>query len=252
MIVGKGGPVVSLTTYGKRFETVYLTLESIARGSSLPSRLILWVDEVDRYNSRPDSLRRLEARGLEILLTPNYGPHKKYYPYLESQNILEKPLVTADDDVIYPSTWLARLVDGYIHNPAVVSCYRAHVAKLNAAEFAPYMTWHGCRTDRPSAWHFATGVSGTLYPPLLQEKIKEAGRGFEATCPRADDIWLHLQALRAGFKIRQIKMWEQNFPELPGTQDTGLVLENVHGSQNDLQLQKTYTGNDIALLQSLS
>jgi hypothetical protein len=251
-VVSPGGPVVSMTTYGKRVDTVYLTLESIALGSRLPSRLILWLDELDRYHNLPESLRRLQARGLEIRLTPNYGPHKKYYPYLQSGAVLDAPLATADDDVIYPSSWLKGLSDSYNAYPSLVSCYRAHVVRFEGQQFAPYVTWKRCRSTTPSFLNFATGVSGTIYPPALQEQIKAAGLGFEPLCPRADDVWLHLQALRGGFRVKQLKSWEQSFPELPGTQDMGLVVENVHGSQNDLQIQKTYTAADIALLRAES
>lgn len=247
-----GGPVVSLTTYGKRIDTVFLTLESIALGDLLPSRLILWLDELDRYNNLPESLRKLQSRGLEVRLTPNYGPHKKYYPFLQSSPLLDVPLATADDDVVYPSGWLRGLAQSYSEHPSLVSCYRAHVMRFEGHSFAPYVTWQRCRSTQPSFLHFATGVSGTIYPPDLQERIKAAGLGFEDVCPRADDVWLHLQALRGGFRIKQLKSWEQSFPELPGTQDMGLVIENVHGSQNDLQIARTYTSSDIALLRAKS
>ena len=39
------GPVVSLTTYGKRSRTVYLAIESIGEGSSVLPRIILWLDD---------------------------------------------------------------------------------------------------------------------------------------------------------------------------------------------------------------
>lgn len=249
-VLSPRGPVVSLTTYGKRIDTVYLTLESIALGSLLPSRLILWMDEEDRFNDLPETLRRLQARGLEIRLTPNYGPHKKYFPYLQSNDLLECPLATADDDALYPANWLKGLDASYKAHPSLVSCYRAHVMKFEGAGFAPYVTWERCRSVEPSFLNFATGVSGTIYPPALQERLKAAGLGFVDLCPRADDVWLHLQAIRGGFKIKQLKAWEQSFPELPGTQDVGLVLDNVHGSQNDLQIEQTYSARDLQFLQS--
>ena len=105
--IGGHGPVVSLTTYGKRANKAYLAIESIARGSLLPSRLILWLDEQVLYDDLPAPLFRLTRRGLEIKLCKNYGPHKKYYPYVESQTTFTSPLVTADDDTIYPRSWLA-------------------------------------------------------------------------------------------------------------------------------------------------
>ena len=83
-----GGPVVSLTTYGKRIGTVYLTIESIARGYTLPSRVILWLDEESVFDNLPVSLQNLRKRGLEIKLCKNYGPHKKYYPYVEYVGII--------------------------------------------------------------------------------------------------------------------------------------------------------------------
>jgi hypothetical protein len=247
-VTAPGGPVVSLTTYGKRIDTVYLTLESIARGSLLPSRLILWMNEVDSYEQRPGSLRRLEARGLEIMLTENFGPHKKYYPYIALSGVLDTPLATADDDTIYPVNWLKRLKESYDADPAVVSCYRAHVVRFDGKKLAPYKCWPWCRSTTPSFLNFSTGVSGTIYPPELLRQLKASGDGFKDICPRADDVWLHVHALRGGFKIKQLKPWAQSFLALPGTQEMALFLDNVHGAQNDLQIQKTYTEADIELL----
>ena len=56
-----------------------------------------------RIESRPESLRRLERRGLEVRLTQNYGPHTKYYPSLADAIADGLPLVTADDDILYPA-----------------------------------------------------------------------------------------------------------------------------------------------------
>lgn len=249
-VTSPGGPVVSLTTYGKRLNSVHLPIESIAMGTMLPSRLILWLDDEKAFNDRPETLRRLEARGLEVKLTRNFGPHTKYYPYLESNEDLDVPLVTADDDTLYPRSWLKGLAEAFRNDPTVVSCYRAHVITLAESGFANYVTWPRCRTAMPGIHNFATGVSGVIYPTGLQRQIKAAGLGFLEVCPKADDVWLHVQALRGRFKIKQLRAWEQSFPVLPGTQDTGLVQENVHGSQNDIQIQKTYTAEDIALLRA--
>lgn len=251
-VLSPEGPVVSMTSYGMRIETVYLTLESIARGTLLPRRLILWLDDQLSFRNRPDSLRRLEARGLEVKLAENYGPHTKYYPYLESMDTLTVPLVTADDDTLYPSGWLKSLSDGFIEHPTLVSCCRAHTVLLEGPGFAPYVTWKRCRSTAPSVLNFATGVSGVIYPPALQRQLKVAGLDFVGLCPKADDVWLHVQALRGGFEIRQLKAWEQSFPTLPDTQSTGLIQGNVHGSQNDVQIRRTYTAADIKILQAAS
>jgi hypothetical protein len=244
------GPAVSLTTYGARIQTVYLTVESIASGSVLPSRLVLWLDDEAAFRNPPDSLKRLKDRGLEVLLSANYGPHTKYYPWLESQSNFDKPLVTADDDMIYPRSWLSGLAQSYASNPNVVSCYRAHHITFSGDDLAPYVTWKRCRSSRPSYLHFGTGVSGCLYPPAFLAILKEKGLAFKEVCPKADDLWLHVNAIRAGYRIKQVRPWQMTYPMLPDTQQMGLNVTNVHAAQNDRQIQSTYTSSDLNLLRS--
>jgi hypothetical protein len=249
-IVASYGPIVSLTTHGKRIRTVYLTLESIAKGSALPSRVILWLDDGDAFKNAPQSLRRLEDRGLEIKLAPNYGPHTKYYPFLESTDTFGTPLVTADDDHLYPESWLSGLVDSFNGDSTVIGCYRAYEMKFAGSAIAPYRTWGPCQSVKPSFLNFAAGNSGCIYPPGFLQALKAAGRGFEQRCPKADDVWLHANAIRARFMIRQIRRHHLNFPSLPETQDVGLFRSNNDQGQNDVQIKNTYTPADIGLLVS--
>ena len=249
-IVAAGGPVVSLTTYGKRIRTVHLTLESIANGSILPSRMILWLDNMEAFQNPPRALRRLEERGLEIKLAPNYGPHKKYYPFLESTEVFEVPLVTADDDVLYPRSWLSGLVGGFDRNCEVINCYRAHQMKISNRTIAPYRNWGPCQSVKPSYLNFAVGSSGCIYPPAFLRALKVAGKGFEQQCPTADDVWLHVNAIRAHFMIRQIRKRALDLPTSPDTQSVGLAVSNVGLGQNDIQINNTYGRADIDVLAS--
>jgi hypothetical protein len=245
-VVCPGGPVITLTTYGARFRTVYLTLESIARGSVRPSNLILWLDDAKLFQNLPAKIVRLQKRGLEVQLSAkNYGPHTKYYPYLESQNEFVAPLVTADDDILYPCHWLRGLVEGSLHYASFINCYRAHVVAVNATGIVPYLTWKPCRITAPLKCHFATGVSGVLYPPIFLQRLKEAGPGFEACCPKADDVWLHVQAIRAGFSVRQVVKKPVQFPVIPLTQRVALAQGNLNAGGNDRQIAATYGAEDI-------
>ena len=147
-ITAPGGPVVSLTSFGKRIDSVYLAIESIARGSTLPSELILWLDDETRYNSLPSTLERLARRGLTIKLSKNYGPHTKYYPYISSQHEFSLPLVTADDDIIYPRDWLHNLTGPLSAIPAL-SAVTAHELS-NSARAAWGLTASGRSATRRS------------------------------------------------------------------------------------------------------
>jgi hypothetical protein len=250
-VVRKGGPVVSLTSYGKRVETVHLTIESIASGRLLPSRLILWLDDADIIQNSSEPLIRLKERGLEVCFARDYGPHKKYYPYIESMDEFGLPLVTADDDVLYPIYWLERLVRAYEDRPDLINCYRARVVGLEAVGLRPYNDWPMCDSTEPTILNFATGVSGVLYPPEFLAALKQSGSAFESCCPRADDIWLHVRALRSGYKVRQVvRRKDLHFPSIPGTQNTALYHSNRQLG-NDHQAAMTYSQGDLDTLRRL-
>jgi hypothetical protein len=248
-VVLPDGPILSLTSYGERIRSVYLAIESIAAASFLPSRFILWLDDPKAFHDLPVMLQRLQQRGLEVMLTENLGPHTKYYPTLGIMRNFDKPLVICDDDQLYTRRWLLRLMEAYRDNPQVVNCYRAHVMRLLEDRIAPYKDWSSCESDEPSLLHFATGVSGMALPPVLLRQLKDRGTEFRSLCPAADDIWLHANAVRAGLKTRQIGSWQRNFPIVPGTQGRTLMADNVHGAQNDVQIARTYTSEDMAVLQ---
>jgi hypothetical protein len=249
-VVSGTGPVVSVTSHGERLHTVHLALESIAAGSVLPSRLILWVDTPDAFSNRSPGLKRLVDRGLEIYLSDNFGPHTKYYPYLLSTDSFDSPLVTADDDILYSRWWLKGLVRSHCENPGVVNCYRADFMRLERGAITPYRTWGPCKSTYPGYLNFATGVSGCIYPPALLIKLRRAGSEFMHLCPKADDVWLHVNTIRAGIKIRQIWSRPLRFPIIPGTARYGLYHSNVLLARNDEQIRNTYGSGDIALLQS--
>lgn len=255
-IVAPDGPVVSIATYSKRLSSVYLTIESIARGNVLPSRLLLWLDTPAELANLPDELKRLQGRGLEVkLANGSYGPHKKYYPYVltrtaEAGRGADGPLVTADDDVLYPREWLGELLHAYRQAPDLVHCFRARIVRLEGSALSPYSTWDLCRSDAPSFLHCAIGVSGVIYPPRFLNALREAGNSFLESCPMADDLWLHVQAIRHGFRVHQIRTKPIHFPIVPGTQQVGLQQQNLHRSGNDEQAKRTYQTADINVLRS--
>jgi hypothetical protein len=246
-ITCSGGPAISLTSYSTRIRTVHLAIESIARGDLLPSRIILWLDDERAFRNPPAGIERLKKRGLEVRLCPNYGPHTKYFPYVDSEDSFSVPLVLADDDQLYPRYWLQSLWKEYNLNRNVVHCHWAVVMSIDERGIAPYSSWQQRAFTYPSALHFAHAVSGVIYPPALLQEIKKAGRAFLSCCPKADDVWLHVQALRAGFRVRQIRKKELQSLQVPFSQGIALARENnVEG--NDRQMRQTYTEVDLRRL----
>jgi hypothetical protein len=213
---------VSLTSYGKRISKVWLAIESIGLGAVKPRRVILWLADEEAVANPSDSLRRLQDRGLEIRHCRDYGPHKKYFPYVSE--VLgtqpDVPLVTADDDAIYPVTWLAELMKAHRHEH--VTAFRA---RIRTAE--PYRAWPLCETTEPSERVFATGVSGVAYPVKVLAALRARGDQFMSVCPRADDFWLHYAAVATGTPVRQVRNeaaeWWSNFSMIA----SGLCRENI-------------------------
>jgi hypothetical protein len=247
-VLGEEDVVVSLTTYGPRLAGVGATIESIAAGRARPRHLVLWLDDAESFDRRPATVRRLQRRGLTVALSPDYGPHKKYYPALGVALDAGRPLVTADDDILYPRSWLERLMVAHRAHPEVVSCYRANVVTLAGDRVAPYDDWPRCHSTEPSLAHFATGVAGVLYPTAMLEHLRQHGTAFVERCPRADDIWLHWVALRHGIQVRQVSRTPRHFPLLPGTQGQSLALENVVHRGNDVRIAELYDTEAVEAL----
>ncbi len=91
------------------------------------------------------------------------------------------------------------------------------------------------------------GIAWVMFPPQFLAKLKSAGKSFETLCPKADDLWLHVQAVRNGTKIKQVGSRARRPPLIPGTQEVGLYHYNYAGG-NDRQIEKTYTEEDIQRL----
>jgi hypothetical protein len=244
--------VLSLTTFGERSKKAYLAIESIADGSVLPSRLIMWIDDERLFDNLPATIRRLQKRGMEVKLSRNLGPHTKYYPYVESTQTFNAPLTIADDDVLYPRYWLKELSEANREYPNVVNCYAAHVIPISEDGFEKYKNWKLCNSTTPCFCHLAMGCTGVIYPIPFLALLKRAGAAFETCCPKNDDFWLHVQALRAGYKVRQIhpRLPYFSFQGIPGTQRIALWHDNVEGDGNERQIRATYTEADVQVLRS--
>jgi hypothetical protein len=245
-VLGTEPVVVSLTSYGSRIDTVHLAIESIARGTVRPARMILWIDSVDDLKALPPALERQRTRGLEVLLSDNFGPHTKYYPYVESQAEFTDPVVTADDDILYPVDWLSGLMKAHRSHPDSIVGYWIRRMSLGAdGRPTNYTSWPYASDTRSHASNVPLGVSGVLYPPVMLARLREEGKAFLSVAPYTDDLWLHAIALRSGVPVRQISETPVHFLTLPGTQEETLASQNLAGSGNDRVVAGLYSPADL-------
>ena len=246
-ILGPGGPTVSITSHSLRVPMVYQAIESIARGSLKPGRIILWIGADVRL---PDTLRRLEVRGLEIRRTKDYGPHSKYFPYVLSEDIEEGPLVVADDDVIYPSLWLERLLCSYDRQSDAIHCYQARRARLNRHHFEPYKNWSYATGKAYGGSNFITTSLGAILPSNFLKKIKDYGQRFRMTAPTMDGVWLSYIAFCERFEVCPVDEEGIVFGVVPGSQSVKLYDTNIKQGEGQLQLSNTFDRDARLALQN--
>ena len=248
-ILNPAGPTISMTTYGLRLKDVHIVIETIAKGTVLPSRFMLYLD-VEEDVLRPNkALQRLKDRGLEIHLAENLGPHTKIQWWIRNAPDFSRPHIIVDDDIFYPKWWLKRMLEAAEHEPTSIMAYRAHKIVLSDDKkgLTPYESWPP-GIKGPNHLNLATGCSGILFPPNFLEIMRKAGDGFRETCPRADDIWHAFLSIEHGVGIGLVTDESLHFDTIPGSQEQALHSTNVAEQQNDVQLRQTFLPSTYAIL----
>ncbi len=241
--------VVSLTSYGRRLETVHLAIESIGAGTVRPKRIMLWISDDDRPRITP-ALRRLTSRGLEILTCYDWRSHKKYFPYCVSHTRDRSVFVTCDDDVFYPRGWLRDLLVVSEAYPDHIVAHRTRVMAVDGNDLLPYANWVPSPPMSVGYRHLPIGVGGVAYPPSLLDQIASRGTLFWTLAPSADDLWLKSCSLKSRLKVIGLNCrphW--TFPDIRSAGSrTGLAAENVGGGGNDIQSRAIFDDSDIQLI----
>lgn len=239
---------ISLTSYGKRIDKVFLTIESIfsQKGIELLS-VTLWLSKKDiGKNYLPPSLKRLERRGLRIkLVDENIKSYKKiYYEYIERKSNENAIIVTADDDVFYPPFWLKSMYLAHLKNKNSVICHRGHFIKAKMPKnFDSYVNWtETFETDYspfcPQKSLLPTGVGGVMYPVQSLYGLDKQLGAFLEYCPTADDIWFKLTSLKNNFGAIRISNKNIHFLPVLSFNMKGLELHNINEGGNDTQFNR--------------
>ena len=239
----EGEVIVSLTSYGKKLQQVYLTIESLLNQTVKPNRIILWLDKNNYASSKsiPSTLISQRNRGLEIRLCEDLRSYKKLVPALET--FPEAIVITVDDDMIYPLDFIEGLYRAYQNDPGKVYFYRGHYMLFDKSGAPrPYSEWvlHGA--EGCSIFNVPTGVSGILYSPHCYHEDMLAKDLFLRLCPYADDIWFKVMTYMKGTLCEKIDVfnYEKSFVPLDVDNQTSLQMINVVKGGNDVQIRKVF------------
>ncbi|MCP3420920.1 hypothetical protein [Nocardioides pinisoli] len=222
-----------------------LTIRSILRGDVTPASIHLTLSR-DEFAGvdLPRSLLALQERGLKIVMVPgNTRSYKKLIPTLES--LPARTLITADDDVYYPRSWLRDLLTAHLADANSIVGHRGTRITGCKRELAPYVEWPPATRNTPPNRTFLTGVGGILYPPeSLSATVSDMDLAMNL-CPTADDIWFKAMALLEQTPTRQVGPRPLDPPTRRGSQRVGLFRTNVGESQNDAQMRATLDYFDL-------
>jgi 2-polyprenyl-3-methyl-5-hydroxy-6-metoxy-1,4-benzoquinol methylase len=233
--------IVSLTTYGKRINNVYLTIESIMRQTIKPNKILLWLasDEFS-LGTIPQSVQLQQKRGLEIHFCEDLLSYKKLIPSLSLYE--DDVIITIDDDVIYPPNFLDVLITEHIKHPHDIICTRAREIQFNETnQLKPYVEWPYVINSQSiaSPLFVAIGIGGVLYPPHSLSLSNLDGKNFLETAPYADDLWFKAMELEKNICCRVVPDYlnfDSFFISTSSSDDTGLFQKNIWA--NDIQFQQ--------------
>lgn len=234
--------VISLTSYKPRFFTLYPTLLSLAQQKVAPDVIVLWVSKED-YAYLPDNIINLQGQVnnrstiFTISKTDDIGPYTKIIPTLENYD--DFFVVTADDDIYYPSWWLKNLLKEYSGNNREIICYLAHEITFDSRtnNIKSYGSWIKNKSnDVNSLLGFPLGVGGVLYPPNSLNELVTNRDIFLKESPMADDIWLFWMARLNNSVTKKTK---KKFVAIcwPDSQKVGLLNNNVQNNKNDEKIK---------------
>lgn len=232
--------IISLTSFPERFETIDKCLKSLLLQKIKPNRIIVYLGKDTDYSQITNKMHELEKYGIEYRIDSSLDlrAHKKYFYAM--QEFYNDIIVTADDDLYYPTNWLESLLESYKKYPNCVSARRVHRIKIENNKIISYNNWEDqCRKIRePSKLLLATGGSGALYPPHILSKETFNVNNIMKLCYEADDVWLKCMEILNDINVVWVPNFEVDQIGVEKKQKNALSQQNVDKCQNDIFLEK--------------
>ena len=235
--------IITLTSYPARISFVIQSLRSLLNQDIYFEKIILFLAKEQFPSLEKDlplDIVKLIGPKFTIEWCEDIRSYKKYIPAIRKYN--DKVIVTADDDLLYPSFWLRNLVKARASNPNVIHAMRTHIITFKGNKMQSYNKWkkeNDC--DVTGYCVFPTTGAGVIFNPsqLHVEVLSESK--FNSLAPDADDIWFWAMAINNGVKIHAIQPGYLKLNYIDGSQEVGTLFEK----------NKLSTGNDLKLMNVL-
>ena len=225
--------IISLTTIPSRLSAVHITIKSLLNQDICFDKIVLWLHR-DLESAVPSALQRLQGDRFEICYSQTTEPHRKLVETLKQSP--ESFVVTCDDDMMYPTNWLSRLIESWQDHPDDIVAHMCCQIRVKNGEIQPYRTWPPVETwDYSSPSTMTLGFGGVLYPPQSLDSQVLNRDTYMRLCPNADDLWFKTMATLKGTAMRKSRNSVVPLPIL-GTQSISLAKENIGEDRNRTQI----------------
>lgn len=236
--------IVSGTTFPARINHFENCLKSLLLQTVRPKKIII-------YLSRDEFPLGVSAK-LEIFKKFNVEFHfvegnaRSYKKLIYAMRAYPKnSIITVDDDVYYPSTWLEKMYDTHVEFSEDIIFYRGHLINFNSDGLPIdynkmlYLSTSGLTEN---VRFLPTGVCGILYPPDSLYRDYDALDKIKKLAPTADDIWFKAMGVLHKRRFRRVNPYNVLYPPVLGSQRFSLKKVNVSDgtSRNDQQLKNTF------------
>ena len=227
--------IISLTSYPKRFDYLYLCLKSLLYQTVKPNKIILWLGDDSRPEDLPSEVLNLKNYGVDIeFVNENIRSHKKYYYAMEKYP--DSIIITVDDDSIYSPFIVESLLKCHKKYPDSVCARRTRIIPFESTKMMNYSSWYNVDSGSyQKGMHvFAVGVGGVLYPPHCLNSEVFNKEKFKDICMNADDIWLKFMEVLNGTEVAVTKCLWSHPITINKNDNTGLQFSNRCENRNDV------------------
>lgn len=190
--------IVSLTTHSIRLNTVARTaIFSILKNTYKDIHIVLTLYK-DDVKLIPEDLKLFIDNGVVelIIADTDLGPHLKYFYTMKKYR--NNPIITIDDDFIYPEDTIENLVNFYNKFPDSIISRRAFVIQ-KPLNYRKMLNAGLSKIFKPSYLNFSTGCGGILYPPNI---LKISDDNIKDILEMKYDDDFYLKALETRLRIK--------------------------------------------------
>jgi glycosyltransferase involved in cell wall biosynthesis len=212
---------VSLTSIKSREQQLRLTLESLIKQDSVIPYLVhiylsrdphLLDEGYQAVPVWPELNSKAYQKKVRFHFVRNTGPYRKLLPLLSEMVAAnnDSPIVTCDDDTIYPSYWLRNIIEEHNICCGIVA-FRGHTMTLEEGKLSKYNNWLEQPKAKLSLLNLATGKDGILYRPSLLDRGVLDVEAALRLAPTTDDLWFKVHSLLVFCPVRILSDGNSNF-----------------------------------------